>query len=132
MIVNPKSRRIVWALAVLTLAALACAIPGRTTGEVAEDAEISAVINSPSDNSQVNVGQELSIQVTINDPAHVVNRQELIINDVIVATSEAVTPEGASAFSVVLPYTPAQPARSWSGLWSMGQMAARANQPRSQ
>jgi len=98
------SKRVIWMIASLMLAGLACTL---LTGEqVAEDGEISVVINNPADNTQVEAGQEVMVQITINDPAGVVNRQELQVDGVAVATSEAVAPEGAPAFSIILPYTP--------------------------
>lgn len=100
-------RRVLWALTSLILATFACTLISGS--EVAEDGEITVVINTPEDNSQVPVNQEVSVQITITDPASVVNRQEIMIDGVVVAASEAVAPEGAPAFSVILPYTPTQP-----------------------
>lgn len=101
-----ETKRILWAFASLMLATLACTLLGGT--EVAEG-ELSVVINTPADNSEVMAGQEVQVQITINDPAGVVNRQELIVNDEVVATAEAVAPDGAPAFSMIMPFTPPEP-----------------------
>lgn len=98
----------VFIVVIVNLLAATLACTALTGGGKAGDGEMSVVINSPTDNSQVAVGQEVSVQLTINDPQGVVNRQELRVNGVVVATSEAVAPEGSSAFAIRLPYTPTQ------------------------
>ena len=78
------SKRVGLLITGLTLAS--CTLIGGPNGQgLAEDATISAVINSPADNTEVAVGQEIMVQITINDPASVVNQQELRVDGVAVA-----------------------------------------------
>ena len=97
---------LIFVAATLTLSA--CALIGQG-GAVAQTDAITVVINSPADNTEVAVGQEVKVQITINDPNEVVNQQELRVDGIVVATSAAVAPTGAPAFSIIMPYTPTLP-----------------------
>jgi hypothetical protein len=102
------SKHTLWAFTAVVLATLACSLT-QGGAEVAESDEIVVTVNSPANNSQVAVGQEVQVQITINDPAGVVNRQELLVDGTVVASADGVAPTGAPAFSIIIPYTPTAP-----------------------
>lgn len=107
-------RRIAFAFAVLTLAALACVMPGgeeeptETPTPAATntpEGKPTVVIDAPPSGAETAVDQEVFVQSTSNDAAGV-TRVVLEVDGVQVSSDESPDPEGQPTFTLLQSWTP--------------------------